>query len=154
MLLVVSLRRGGFTVVELLVVILVIGILASVTVVAYSGVRERATLDRINSNLMSIKKGLALYRADTGKYPNACGAEGAACAVSSLSSYLVPGYMSALPDAGVSLSYVYASASPYSSYSPQLNEESYGINVAYPAGACKTGNNLDSRWWGIPNCPN
>ena len=37
-----SIRQKGFTIVELLIVIVVIGILAAITVVAYNGIQERA----------------------------------------------------------------------------------------------------------------
>ena len=37
-------NRSGFTIVELLIVIVVIGILAAITVVAYNGIQERARM--------------------------------------------------------------------------------------------------------------
>lgn len=35
-------RKSGFTIVELLIVVVVIAILASITIVSYSGIRQRA----------------------------------------------------------------------------------------------------------------
>lgn len=35
-------RRGGFTIVELLIVIVVIGILAAISIVAYNGIQNRS----------------------------------------------------------------------------------------------------------------
>lgn len=55
-----SLRREGFTIVELLIVIIVIAILAAITIVAFNGVQNRAqdsstrtTLRQIESNVRS-----------------------------------------------------------------------------------------------------
>jgi len=44
-------RRQGFTIVELLIVIVIIAVLATVTVVAYNGMQSRAQFTRLNSEL-------------------------------------------------------------------------------------------------------
>jgi len=48
--------RKGFTIVELLVVIVVIGILAAITVVSYTGVTTRADKAANQSNANSVLK--------------------------------------------------------------------------------------------------
>lgn len=59
----------GFTIVELLIVIVVIGILAAITIVAYNGVQARAhDADRVN-DMNVIKKALTLFYVDNGYYP-------------------------------------------------------------------------------------
>ncbi len=60
--------HGGFTIVELLIVIVVIGILAAITIVAYNGVQSRARESSLRSDLTNIAKQLEMYRAD-GDYP-------------------------------------------------------------------------------------
>ncbi|UXM91019.1 type II secretion system protein GspG [Paenarthrobacter sp. JL.01a] len=62
-------RRQGFTIVELLIVIVVIAILASITVVAYNGIQERARTTTVNSDLAAIQKAMLMYRADHGTLP-------------------------------------------------------------------------------------
>ncbi len=62
-------RRHGFTIVELLIVIVVIAILAVVTVVAFNGMQARAQFTRLNGELGSINKAIALYQAENGTYP-------------------------------------------------------------------------------------
>ncbi|PRA06579.1 hypothetical protein CQ019_04150 [Arthrobacter sp. MYb229] len=62
-------NRNGFTIVELLIVIVVIGILAAITIVAYNGIQNRAYDTTIQSDLSSMAKSLELYKADTGVYP-------------------------------------------------------------------------------------
>lgn len=43
--------KGGFTIVELLIVIVVIGILAAITIVAFNGVQKRAIITTLKSDL-------------------------------------------------------------------------------------------------------
>lgn len=63
-------RQRGFTIVELLIVIVVIGILASITVVAYNGIQKRALDTRRKSDIASIQKALEQYAAvNDGQYP-------------------------------------------------------------------------------------
>ncbi|MFZ2125552.1 MAG: prepilin-type N-terminal cleavage/methylation domain-containing protein, partial [Candidatus Saccharimonadales bacterium] len=45
----------GFTIVELLVVIVVIGILAAITIVSYAGISQRAVAVSLQSDLASAK---------------------------------------------------------------------------------------------------
>jgi prepilin-type N-terminal cleavage/methylation domain-containing protein len=62
-------KQTGFTIVELLIVIVVIGILAAITTVAYNGIQLR-TRDTIRvSDLRSIHKSIELYKAENGSYP-------------------------------------------------------------------------------------
>lgn len=60
---------SGFTIVELLIVIVVIAILATVTVVAFNGVRERARDSRIRSDIANVNKLILQYYAENGSYP-------------------------------------------------------------------------------------
>jgi len=63
-------KRGrGFTIVELLIVIVVIAILASITTMAYAGVRQRAANASSTTTIGSYVKALGLYKADKGVYP-------------------------------------------------------------------------------------
>jgi prepilin-type N-terminal cleavage/methylation domain-containing protein len=59
----------GFTIVELLVVIVVIGILAAISVVSYSGITQRAKTAVLQSDLNNAKTTLQLYQAEYGSYP-------------------------------------------------------------------------------------
>jgi prepilin-type N-terminal cleavage/methylation domain-containing protein len=62
-------RAVGFTIVELLIVIVVIGILAAITIVAYNSVQQRAKVATVNSDLSSVAKLLALHEVDNGSFP-------------------------------------------------------------------------------------
>jgi general secretion pathway protein G len=64
----------GFTIVELLIVIVVIAILAAISIVAYNGVQQRSRDTIRKSDLAQIKKSLLLYETDNGDLANAnCG---------------------------------------------------------------------------------
>ena len=62
-------KQHGFTIVELLIVIVVIGILAAISIAAYTGVQGRAQDARRVQDLQSIAKALELYKISVGGYP-------------------------------------------------------------------------------------
>jgi len=59
----------GFTIVELLIVIVVIGVLAAISVAAYSGIQGKARDSQRLQDLASIQKALELYKVENGRYP-------------------------------------------------------------------------------------
>jgi prepilin-type N-terminal cleavage/methylation domain-containing protein len=59
-------KQRGFTIVELLIVIVVIGILAAITIVAYNGVSQRSRDASRAQDIEGIKKALLLYQTDHG----------------------------------------------------------------------------------------
>lgn len=63
-------RAGGFTIIELLIVIVVMAILATISVVAYNGIQERAKNAVLLSAFDAYEKGLRLYHATHGKFPD------------------------------------------------------------------------------------
>jgi len=68
----------GFTIVELLIVVVVIAILASITIVSYNGISKRAKDSAIQSNLSSGIQKLELFKLNDGSgiYPATLGAAG------------------------------------------------------------------------------
>lgn len=62
-------KERGFTIVELLIVIVVIGILAAITIVAYNGVQNRSRLSAAQSSANTIMKKAEAVNAVTGSYP-------------------------------------------------------------------------------------
>jgi prepilin-type N-terminal cleavage/methylation domain-containing protein len=60
----------GFTIVELLVVIVVIGILAAITIVSYAGISRKAISASLQNDLDNASKQLKLFQVDKSTYPN------------------------------------------------------------------------------------
>jgi prepilin-type N-terminal cleavage/methylation domain-containing protein len=70
-------KQNGFTIVELLIVIVIIGILAAITIVAYNGIQDRARVSSVNSALSQSAKKLKLFQVDNpDTYPAAAGTNG------------------------------------------------------------------------------
>ncbi len=59
----------GFTIVELLIVIVVIGILATISFVSYRGVQEMAYNTKIIANVKNYQQALEIYRGTNDQYP-------------------------------------------------------------------------------------
>lgn len=64
-----QMKATGFTIVELLVVIVVIGILASITIISYSGITKKAVTSTLQSDLSNASKQLKMYQVNNGKFP-------------------------------------------------------------------------------------
>lgn len=62
-------KQAGFTIVELLIVIVVIAILAAISVVAYNGIQSRGRDSGRIAKIQSIAKAIELYKIDNNTYP-------------------------------------------------------------------------------------
>lgn len=141
-------RTRGFTIVELLIVIVVIAILAAITIVAYNGIQQRARDAERVSEVKALRTAIEMYAADTGAYPSV-GSDNAGYSVSSLAAALVPTYLQAipLPPSG-------SNANDYSYVRGAAANASYAIRIDYQTKpACHWGqNNATTGWWSLPVC--
>ncbi|AHB41983.1 hypothetical protein RAAC3_TM7C00001G0113 [Candidatus Saccharibacteria bacterium RAAC3_TM7_1] len=64
-------KESGFTIVELLIVIVVIAILAAITIVAYNGIQSRARLSSAQQAANTIMKKAEVANSLTSSYPTA-----------------------------------------------------------------------------------
>ncbi len=142
-------QQSGFTIVELLIVIVVIGILAAITIVAFNGVQQRGRDTKRTTDISSVKQVLEMYKADNGTYPAVCSADNSGCNLSLLASALVPTYTNSIPQDVNSPTRVYH-------YVKGAGPDSYGIYIqGYESiTPCKTGVNVAVGWWGtvVPTC--
>ncbi len=62
-------KQSGFTIVELLIVIVVIGILAGLVLNTFNGIQARARDDERKTDINAVQGHLEAYHADNGSYP-------------------------------------------------------------------------------------
>lgn len=62
-------KQSGFTIVELLIVIVVIAILAAITIVAFNGVQARAQDSHMRSAMNQLEKAILRWHVNTGEQP-------------------------------------------------------------------------------------
>lgn len=62
-------NRGGFTLLELMIVTVIIGVLASVAVASYAGLRERSKIAATRAELRNLLNAAETYRSITGLLP-------------------------------------------------------------------------------------
>lgn len=71
-------RASGFTIVELLIVIVVIGILAALVIVTYNGIQQKARDTERKTDINALASHLEAYNAQNGRYPTLANANDAA----------------------------------------------------------------------------
>lgn len=69
-------RLQGFTLVELLIVIVIIAIVAAITVVAYNGIQNRANDSAVQSDIRGFAQVIELMNSRDGSYPTGGSATG------------------------------------------------------------------------------
>ena len=65
-----SAARAGFTLIEVLLVIVIIGMLATVLIVTVGGSGDGARIDTTKLSLQKIESKIELYNLHTGRFPN------------------------------------------------------------------------------------
>ena len=78
-------RQSGFTLIELMIVVAIIGILASMAAVQYRGTQRKAKEAALRENLYVLRNCIDQYFTDKGKYPD------------SLESLVDDGYLRKIP---------------------------------------------------------
>lgn len=62
-------RQRGFTLLEIMVVIVILGVLASLTIPSLMGNKDRADRQKAVSDIVTLENALDMYRLDNGRYP-------------------------------------------------------------------------------------
>lgn len=63
-------RKQAFTIVELIIVIVVTAILASITMISFNNVQAKARDSERKSDIAALQKVLEVYYVDSGRYPS------------------------------------------------------------------------------------
>lgn len=99
--------KSGFTIIELLIVIIIIAILAAITIVAYNGVQGNARLSVMREDISTINEAINRYYVEHGTYPFGSPATGAAITAGPGVALNIPGLIPdylprvpEIPDAG------------------------------------------------------
>ena len=105
-------EEDGFTLVELMVVIVIIGLLATVVIVNVLPTRDKAMIEKARADIALIEQGMEIYRLDMFNYPAA--GEGIAALTTAPAGLAQPdrcrrgGYLKRLPDDPWGKPYQYA----------------------------------------------
>jgi prepilin-type N-terminal cleavage/methylation domain-containing protein len=111
-------RSRGFTIVELVVVVFIIGALAAAVLVSYNGVSQKAIKASLQNDLSVASNTLKLYKADNDRYPTL---DSNYCPTGQ------PGSRYCLkPSSGNE--FIYSSDSPYSTFSLTATNSAAGIS--------------------------
>ena len=79
-------REQGFTIVELLIVIVVIGILALLVITTYSGIQQKARNSKRQTDVQSLQTQLEAFYSQNGYYPSLTDMNGAAWLTTNMKS--------------------------------------------------------------------
>jgi len=66
-------KHHGFTLIEFLIVVVIIGILASIAIPKYSTVRQKAQIAAVTSDLKMLATKMEMYQAENQLYPTNLG---------------------------------------------------------------------------------
>jgi type II secretion system protein G len=64
-------NQKGFTLIELMIVVAIIGILAAIAIPLYANVQARARVAKVQADLRTVASAVSMYQAHTGSLPNA-----------------------------------------------------------------------------------
>ena len=95
-----EIRERGFTLIELIVVIAIIGLLVSVVLAALGKSRERADITKFVADYRAVSNALELYRQSNGGYP---GSPNVATSISTIVTGSLGSYLKQIPSISLSV---------------------------------------------------
>lgn len=140
-----SFKKAGFTIVELLIVVVVIGILAAITIVAYNGIQDRTNNTTTIDGVAKYTKLFQMYAVDNGTYPSTavypCLIADAAGGCGRISGSGGCAFSGVAPQTTA----FYALLSPYANSMPTLSSQTMGCNGETYKGAYVNANSTNAK---------
>jgi general secretion pathway protein G len=138
-----SIRRA-FTLIELMVVVVILGILATMVVPKVMSKPEQARRTKAKADICSIQTALNLFKADTGRFPTT--AEGLQALVTNpgIKGYTSDGYLERVPNDPWGNKYIYIS--------PGVHHKDYDLKSRGKDGEDGgSDDNADIESWNLEN---
>jgi len=126
-------KNKGFTLVELLVVISLIGILMGILLVAYQGTRKSSRDGRRKADLEQIRSALEICRTDKGGYPTSLPSGG---------GINCSDYLSSVPKDPLDPTYLYYYSGSDDTYTLCAYLEAGGVSSSCPGGCGSCGSGV------------
>lgn len=136
-------KQGGFTLLELLIVIVIIGILALLIIPNITSAPKKARDTKRKTDITTLRKGLEEYFVNNNVYPASSGTVSSSGALVELTVGTAPivKTLPADPKGAAPFTYVYTPANSNSTYTLTAcleNDQDAGSNVIAPVAPCTT----------------
>lgn len=140
-------RHRGFTLIEIAIVVFIIGLIASIAIIAFNQVQKDSRDRKRTTDIVALENALGTYYRDNNEYPAVCASgDNLACDASYLTASLTPQYISSIPTDPNGGQYKYVRGT---------NGVGFGFLIGFETQPqCKAGYNVTSGWWGssVPIC--
>ena len=141
-------KKRGFTIVELLIVIVVIAILAAISIVAYNGIQTRAENTKTIDGVAAYTKLFSIYAVDNGTYP-------ATSVYPSLSTAVTSGKIAgtggcAYAGQAPNSTAFYDLLTPYATTLPSISQQTMSCNGETYRGAYVNANSTNAKALSMP----
>lgn len=119
----IQLNKGGFTLIELMIVVVILGLLATIVMPRILGRPEQARRMKAKVDIRNIESTLALFKTDTGRFPTTSEGLNVLVTDPGIKGYNKDGYLDKVPLDPWGNRYIYLSPGVHSK---DYDLESYG----------------------------
>lgn len=136
----------GFTLIEVMIVVVILGVLATMVMPKILDKPEQARRTKAKVDIRSIQSALAMFKADTGRFPTTAEGLQALVAGAGIRGYNPNGYLERVPTDPWGNKFIYLS--------PGVHNKDYDL-VSYGKDGEQggTGDNADIESWNLEGAP-